>query len=236
MTITASATVEGLPLSQSAIVQFTVEPASTSFIGRTVVDDALQTPIAGVTVKMLGKNGNGGTTGCSGSTISDAAGNFALTGLGPECVGQQLVGYDGLTATSPEGDYAGVDLVYTLVAGQVTASPVLVHLPRIDGRETFNVQQNSTADQTYSFATIPGVSVTVYAGTTFTMPDGSTPTPFPLVGIQVPIDRLPETMPFSPNALNAFIVAFQPANAHTNKPVAVSYPNTLNSRRAPTCR
>lgn len=227
--VSATAKVEGLPVLQSAVLQLTVVAASTSFVGRTVVDDALQTPIAGVSVKMSGKNGNGGNTGCSGSTISDAAGNFALTGLGPECVGQQLVGYDGLTATSPEGDYAGVDLAYTLIAGQVTASPVLVHLPRIDGRETFNVQQNSTADQTYAFATIPGVSVTVYAGTTFTMPDGSTPNPFPLVGIQVPIDRLPETMPFSPNSLNAFIVAFQPANAHTNKPVAVSYPNTLNT-------
>src|SRR5581483_9391435 len=101
----------------------------------------------------------------------------------------------GLTATSPTGQYAGVNLQYTLQSGLVTASPVLVHLPRIDNKETFFVQQNSPVDQSYSYKTIPGLSVTVYRGTTFTLQDGSRPDPFPLVAVQVPVDRLPDAKP-----------------------------------------
>ncbi len=229
LTIAASAAVDGIPLTQSTDVTLNVEGATTALLGRTVVTDTLETPIAGVTVKMLGKNGNGGTTACSGSTVSDQAGNFALSGLGPECVGPQLVGYDGLTATSPPGRYAGVNLVYTLQAGQVTVSPVLVHLPRIDDKETFSVRQNFSQDQSYSYQTIPGLTVTVYSGTTFTLEDGSRPDPFPLVAVQVPVDRLPDAKPPVPTMLSAFIVAFQPANAVASQPAAVFYPNTLNT-------
>jgi RHS repeat-associated protein len=229
VTIAASATADGITLTQSATVTVNVQAATTSLIGRTVVSATLQTPIAGVTVKLLGKNGNGGTTACSGTTVSDAAGNFALTGLGPECVGPQLVGYDGLTATSPEGKYAGVNLVYTLQAGQVTESPVLVHLPRIDDKETFFVRQNHTEDQTFFYQSIPGLSVTVYRGTTFRLENGTMPDPFPLVAVQVPVDRLPDAKPPVPTMLSAFIVAFQPANAVASQPAAVFYPNTLNT-------
>jgi hypothetical protein len=104
-----------------------------------------------------------------------------------------------------------------------------VHLPRIDDKETFLVKQNAANDQSYSYKTVPGLAVTVYKGTTFTMPDGSQPNPFPLAGIQVPIDRLPDVKPPVPTMVMAFIVAFQPANANASQPVAVFYPNTLNT-------
>jgi hypothetical protein len=227
LTVTASATVDGLALSQSANAQVTIQAPTTSLVGRTVVSDALETPLAGVTVTMLGKDGNGNITGCSGQTTSDAAGNFALLNLAANCVGPQLVGYNGTTATSPPGKYAGVNLAYTLVSGQATAPQVLIHLPRIDNAETFLVQQNASVDQSYSYATIPDLSVTVYAGTTFTMPDGTQPNPFPLAALNVPVDRLPDIKPPVPTMITAFIVAFQPANATTNQPVAVYYPNPL---------
>lgn len=227
--ISASATVNGIGLTQSASVALNVQPVSTSFIGRTSVDDARETPLAGVTVTFLGKDGMGGTTQCSGQTQSDQAGNFSFTGLGPECSGPQLIGYDGTTVTSPPGTYAGVNLVYALQSGQVTTSPVVVHLPRIDNKETFFVQQNSAQDQSHSYKSVPGLSVTIYAGTTFTMPDGSKPDPFPLVALEVPVDRLPDQKPTVPTMLSAFIVAFQPANVVASRPAAVSYPNTLNT-------
>jgi YD repeat-containing protein len=194
-----------------------------------VVANSQETPLAGVTVSMLGKDGNGNSTGCTGSTVSDGAGNFALVNLPAMCVGPQLIGYNGTTATSPAGTYAGVNIVYTLVLAQVTASPVLVHLPRIDNVETFYVTQNAATNQSYSYTSIPGLSVTVYAGTTFTLQDGTQPTPFPLAAVQVPVDRLPDLKPQVPTMIRAFIVAFQPANATTNEPVAVYFPNTLNS-------
>ena len=167
------------------------------------------------------------TTFMGRTVVSDAAGNFALNNLPFECTGGQLVRYDGMTATSPPGDYAGVDLLYQINEGEVNVSPVLVHLPRIDNAETIMVKQNAAFDQEFTFESIPNLSVTVYAGTTFTLNDGGQPDPFPLVAIPVPPDRLPEAMPEMDGAM-PFIVAFQPANASASQPVAVFYPNPLN--------
>ncbi len=228
LTVSASATVDGIALSQSANVSLNVTAVTTSFIGRTVVADSEQTPLAGVTITMLGKDGDGAVTQCTGTTTSDAAGNFTMSNLPDGCAGAQLIRYDGTTVTSPTGEYAGVDLIYTVVANQVTESPVLVHLPRIDDGETINVVQNHTVDQTFRFETIPNLSVTVYAGTTLSLKDGAQPDPFPLVAVEVPVDRLPEEMPPS-DELSPFIVAFQPANAQASQPIAVTFPNLVNT-------
>jgi RHS repeat-associated protein len=230
LTITAAARIDGSTTSRSAPGRLNVVAQTTSFIGRVVVQDPQQTPLAGVTITMLGKNGNGGNTGCSGTARSDAAGNFALQNLPNSCTGMQLIGFDGLTATAPSGRYAGVNLVFTLTSGQVTASPVLVHLPRIDDAETFQVSQNAAADQTFTFQTIPGLIATVYAGTTLTMPDGSTPNPFPLSANYIPPDRLPDAKPPVSTMINAFFVSFHPTNGRASRPVAVTYPNSLNTR------
>jgi hypothetical protein len=88
--------------------------------------------------------------------ISDGAGNFALINLSAMCVGPQLVGYNGTTVTSPAGKYAGVNIVYTLVLDQVTASPVLVHLPRNDTAEAFYVTQKTPPPRMYKEADGPG--------------------------------------------------------------------------------
>ncbi len=230
LSLSAAATVGGLPVTQSAPVALSVVAPTTTLLGRTVVSNSLQTPLAGVTIKTLGLDGNGNTTGCtSDSTTSDAAGNFALTDLPLQCTGPQLISFDGTTATAPPGKYAGVNLVFTLNPGQVTASPVLVHLPRIDNVETFLVTQNASTNQTYGFTSIPGLSVTVYAGTSFTLADGTQPNPFPLAAVQVPVDRLPDAKPNVPTMIRCFIVAFQPANTTSNEPVAVFFPNTLNT-------
>jgi hypothetical protein len=185
-TVSAAATVDGITLRQAVGLRLNVAPVTTAFVGRTVVADTLQTGLAGVTVTFLGRDGNGRPTGCTGQTISDAAGNFMLTNLSPACTGEQLVRYNGLTTTAPAGQYAGVDLLYTFVAGQVTRSPVLLHLPRIDDKETVLVQQNAPVDQTFHFQTIPGLSVTVYAGTTLTLVDGTQPNPFPFTPSKCP--------------------------------------------------
>ncbi|MCA1614544.1 MAG: DUF4214 domain-containing protein [Acidobacteria bacterium] len=230
LNVTAAATVDGIPLDKSAALTMNVRPVTTSFRGRTVVDDPLETPLAGVTVRMLGRDGDGRTTGCTGQTVSDQAGNFIFTDLPAACTGNQLVRYDGLTATAPPGRYAGVDLVYNIVANQVTVSQTLVHLPRIDNAETVMVKQNAAQDQTFVFESIPGLTATVYAGTTFTLPDGTRPDPFPFTAVEVPVDRLPDAKPPAPGMVNVFIVAFQPANTEASKPVAIYYPNSINTR------
>jgi len=230
LSITASATVQNLPVTQSANVALAVVAPTTTLLGRTVVADAQETPLAGVTIATRGLDGSGNSTGCTNMvTTSDAAGNFAFTNLPLACTGPQLINFNGGTATSPPGKYDGVNLVFTLNSGQVTASPVLVHLPRIDTAEVFNVQQNASSDQTHVFSSIPGLSVTVYAGTTLTLPDGSQPNPFPISVVQVLPDRLPDQKPVVPTMIGVFYLSFQPNGTHASQPVAVTYPNTLNT-------
>jgi hypothetical protein len=117
LTVSASATVQGIALTQTAPATLNVQAVSTTFLGRTVVQNPTQDPLAGVTIMMLGVDGAGKPTGCMGTTRSDGAGNFAITNLPSACVGSQLIRYDGTTATSPPGIYAGVDLLYTFGAG-----------------------------------------------------------------------------------------------------------------------
>jgi RHS repeat-associated protein len=227
LTISAAATVDGISTTQSASVGLSVLAASTSLIGRTVESDSNETPIPGITITMLGVDDAGNHTGCSGQTRSDAAGNFAFTNLGTSCLGRQLVGYDGNTATDGE-KYAGVNLAYTMNAGQITG-PELVHMPTISDAETIMVKQNATVDQVFSYATIPGITVTVYAGTTLTLPDGTQPDPFPMAAVLVPVDRLPDAPSPTTGTLRASIVAFQPANTTSSLPVSVTFPNVVNT-------
>jgi RHS repeat-associated protein len=221
LTISASATIDGIPTTQSSSVTLAVQAATTSLLGRTVESDNAETPIPGITITMLGVDDAGNHTGCSGQTRSDAAGNFALTNLGTSCLGRQLVAYDGNTATDGE-TYAGVNLAYTLVVGQVTG-PELVHMPTISDAETIMVKQ------VFSYSTIPGVTVTVYAGTTLTLPSGGQPDPFPMAAVLVPVDRLPDAPSPTAGTLRASIVAFQPANTTSSLPVSVTFPNVVNT-------
>lgn len=159
--------------------------------------------------------------------MSDASGNFAFTNLPSACLGRQLVGYNGDTATDGE-KYAGVNLAYTMNAGQVTG-PEMVHMPAISDAETIMVKQNASVDQVFSYSTIPGITVTVYAGTIFTLPDGTNPDPFPMAAVPVPVDRLPDAPTPTAGLLRASIVAFQPADTTTNLPVSVTFPNVVNT-------
>ena len=154
LAIAGNATVQGLPVSAGATATLNVQTVTTSFLGRTVVDNTANTSLAGVVVTMVGQNGAGSPTGCTGSATSDGSGNFALTNLPSSCLGPQLIGFNGNSVTSPAGKYAGLQLVFTLVSNTVVVSPVLVHLPRVDNVETFNVIQNDTVDQTYAFTTV----------------------------------------------------------------------------------
>ncbi|HTQ03576.1 MAG TPA: PKD domain-containing protein, partial [Polyangiaceae bacterium] len=227
LTVRASAEVDDQTQSEVGTLSLGLQPVTTAFVGRAVLDDPRETPLVGVTVTLLGKDGNGGTTNCSGTTVTDAAGNFSFTNLPAGCTSTQLVRYDGLSVTSPDGKFAGVDIANDLTPGVATQARALVHLPRIDNAPTVGVKQNASTDQVLTFPSIPNLSVTVYAGTTLTMPDGSTPDPFPLTAVPVPVDRLPEEVPQTQPGYHFFIVAFQPANAIASQPVAVSYPNEL---------
>jgi RHS repeat-associated protein len=227
LTVSASATVDGIPSTQTTTATLAVQTLTTSFFGRILESDTIESPIPGIRIVFLGKDDANNPTGCSGSTSSDAAGNFLFTNLPTACLGRQLVWYNGSTSTDGEL-YAGVNLAYTINTGQATG-PEMVHLPRIDNAETIQVHQNWPSDQVLTYSTIPNITVTVYANTIFTLPDGTTPDPFPFTAVQVPVDRLPDAPVDGPGLLRAFIVAFQPDDTMASQPVSVNWPNYLNT-------
>lgn len=231
LTVSASATVQGMLETQTTPVLLNVQSltGSTGFVGRVAVTDAYDTPLVGVTVSFTGKNYTGAQTGCSGSTTTDSAGNFAFTNLSSSCIGSQLVSYDPSTVTAPVGRYSGVNLSYVLTSGQVTTPGIIVHLPNVSGAETFSISQNSPSDQTFSSRTIPGVSITIYAGTTFTLADGSQPDPFPLSVVEIPYDKIPDYMPPNPTEDPWFAMSIEPYNSSSSQPIAVSYPNRTHA-------
>ena len=89
--VRASAQVDGLEVSDSVDLSLVVQPVTTSFMGRAVIDDPLQTPLGGVTVTLLGRDGNGNPTGCVGQTVTDAARNFSFRNLPVDCEDDQLI-------------------------------------------------------------------------------------------------------------------------------------------------
>jgi hypothetical protein len=88
-------------------------------MGRAVSADPVPIPLQGVTVSFLGLDDSGKPTGCSVPDVqTDFAGNYVFTNLPLECTGVQLVGYDGLTVTSPpDQQFAGVNLRWLVLAG-----------------------------------------------------------------------------------------------------------------------
>jgi len=231
LTISASATVQGISQIQTAMVGLNVQTLSGSatFAGRVAVTGVYNTPLVGVTVSFTGTNYSGAQTGCTGSTTTDGGGNFVLNGLSSSCTGSQMIQYDPSTVISPPGKYSGVTLSYVLTPGQVTTPGIIVHLPNVTNAETFTVSQNSSSNQTFVSKSIRGVTITIYAGTTFSLADGTQPNPFPLSLVEIPYYQLPDYMPPNPTEDPVFAMSIEPFNSSSSQPVAITYPNRKNT-------
>jgi RHS repeat-associated protein len=230
LTINASASVQGISQSASATVALNAQAAgNVAFAGRVAVLDPYDTPLVGLTVRFTGKNYSGASTGCTSSTTTDSSGNFQFSSLPSACGGAQLVQYDPSTVVAPAGKYSGVNLSYVLTPGQVTTPGIIVHLPRVDTAETIGVNQNSSTDQILTFKSIPNLMMVVYAGTTFSLADGTQPNPFPLSVVEIPYDRLPEKVQPDPTQDPVFAMSIEPFNSSSSQPVAVFFPNRANT-------
>jgi RHS repeat-associated protein len=231
LNISASAILQGIPQTQTAAVTLNVQAqsGSASFTGRVAVTDPYDTPLVGVTVSFTGTNYTGAQTGCTGSTTTDAGGNFVLNGLSSSCTGSQMIQYNPAAVISPPGKYSGVTISYVLTPGQVTTPGIIVHLPNVTNAETILISQNASTDQTFAFKSIGGLTMTVYAGTVFTLSDGTQPNPFPLSVVEIPYDRLPEQVIPDPTLDPVFAMSIEPFNSNSSQPVAITYPNRANT-------
>lgn len=227
--ISATATVDGTTQLQSLTLPLTIVPVTTTLTGTVTLDDASETPLEGVIVSFSGLDELGNATGCSASTIADAAGNFTFTNLPAECLGHQVVHFDaGTNVTNLPGLYAQVDQQYLVTQDQIATPPVAVHLPRLDTSESIQIIQNHTEDQHFIFSFIPNFEITVYAGTTFTLPDGTKPDPFTLYAVELEADRMPGQTPQTGDKVIPKVIALQPDGTAISQQMPVIYPNPIN--------
>jgi RHS repeat-associated protein len=222
--------VQGIAQSQSATVTLNVQaPGGVAFQGRAAVTDpSHDIPLVGLTVRFLGVDYQGNSTGCTASTQTDSSGNFIFASLPDACSGPQMVEYDPSTVSSPPGSFSGVNLSYVLTPGQVATPGLVVRLPNVATVQTVQVQQNAATDQTFTFSNIRGVTITVYAGTTLSLSDGTQPNPFPLSVVEIPYEQVPDYMPPNPTQDPVFAMSIEPFNSSASQPVAVSFPNRSN--------
>jgi RHS repeat-associated protein len=212
-TVTGQAQVDGQTLTRTASVTVEVLPPDTTAVtGRVLTADAVPQPLPGVTV----------TLGAA-FTLTDAGGNFVL--LAPPA-GANMLLVDGRTASTATAQYPPVEVNIAVTTSGPTRVPFIVYLPRLDTAHpvTLPTDTSGTVTQTVQATTplIPGLVVTVSAGTKITGPDGN---PVNQITITpVPIDRSP--MPFPPGVTAPMLFTIQPGGAVPSTPLPITFPNT----------
>ena len=193
---------------------FTLEvlaPDTTAITGRVLTAEAAPQPIPGVTV----------TLGAA-FTLTDAGGNFVL--LAPPS-GANMLLVDGRTASTATVQYPPVEVNIAVNTTGPTRVPFVVYLPKLDTANPVTLPLDSggftTQEVKATTPTIPGLVVTVPAGTKITGPDGN---PVSQITITpVPIDRSP--MPFPPGVSPPMLFTIQPGGAVPSLPLPISFPN-----------
>ncbi|PYN96665.1 MAG: hypothetical protein DMD91_20655 [Candidatus Rokuibacteriota bacterium] len=211
-TVTGQAQVDGQILTRTAAVTLQVLPADTTAVtGRVLTVDAVPQPIPGVTV----------TLGAA-FTLTDAGGNFVLLAPPP---GQNMLLVDGRTASTPTAQYPPVEVNIAVNASGPTRVPFIVYLPKLDTSNPVTLPTDATGTVTQTVQattpTIPGLVVTIPAGTRIIGPDGNAVRQITIT--PVPIDRSP--MPFPPGVTAPMLFTIQPGGAVPSQPLPISFPN-----------
>jgi hypothetical protein len=215
-TATGQAQVDGRTLTRT--VSFNLEvlaPGTPAVTGRVLTAEAVPQPIAGVTV----------TLG-SAFSLTDAGGNFVL--LAPPA-GQNMLLVDGRTASTPTVQYPPVEVNIAVNASGTTRVPFVVYLPKLDTVHpiTLPLDANGFTTQDVQATTplIPGLVVTVPAGTRIV--DGSGNAVSQLTITPVPVDRSP--MPFPPGITAPMLFSIQPGGAVPSQPLPITFPNVQSA-------
>ena len=211
-TVTGQAEVDGQSQSRTTTVTLEVLAAGTPAVtGRVLTAEALPKPIPGVTV----------TLG-SAFTLTDAAGNFVM--LAPP-TGPNMLVVDGRTASTATAQYPLVETQINVSASGPTRVPFVLYLPKLDTANPITLPLNAAGATTQEVRAttplIPGLVVTIPAGTRINGPDGN---PVAQITITpVPIDRSP--MPFPAGVKPPMLFAIQPGGAVPSNPLPITFPN-----------
>jgi RHS repeat-associated protein len=211
-TVTGQAQLGGVTLARGAPVTVEVLAATTPAVtGRVMTAEAIPRPLPGVTV----------TLG-SAFTLTDAGGNFVL--LAPPGDANMLL-IDGRTASTPTAQYPPVEVSIAVSPTGPTRVPFVVYLPALDTAHPVALPLDpagfTSQDVQATTPLIPGLVVTVPAGTRIVGPDGN---PVAQITITpVPIDRSP--MPFPAGVNPPMLFSIQPGGAVPSRPLPITFPN-----------
>lgn len=178
----------------------------TTLSGRVLSSD--REPIIGATASLDGK-----------TAMTDSAGAFLLTGVQAGTSRPLMI--DGRTASSPNKSYPVIIEPANIVAGQANVNPYTFYLPPIDTQHEVEVvpgQNTNTINPR-----VPGLDMTIPADANLRNRDGS---PIARVSITpLAIDRTPAPLPS--NIKTAMVFTSQPGGAISDRPMPVTYPNSL---------
>ncbi len=211
-TVTGSSSIDGRTVTHTAPISLEVLPPETRAVtGRILTAESVPMPIPGVSVA-LG----------SAFVLTDAAGNFAL--LAPP-VGPNMLFVDGRTGSVPEAQFPIVEVQINVAPAGPTRVPFTIYLPKLDTGNAITLPLDgagfTTQDVRATTPRIPGLEVTVPAGTRIVGPDGNPVGQ--LVITPVPIDRSP--MPFPAGVTFPLLFAINPGGAVPSQPLPITFPN-----------
>ena len=212
VTVTGEAQVDGRTLTRTAAFTLEVlQPDTPAITGRVLTAEAVPKPIPGVTI----------TLG-SAFTLTDAGGNFVLQAPPP---GPNMLLVDGRTASTPTAQYPPVEVQINVASSGPTRVPFVLYLPVLDTAHPVTLPLDAggftTTEVQATTPLIPGLVVTIPAGTKITGPDGN---PVSQITITpVPVDRTP--MPFPPGVSPPMLFTIQPGGAVPSQPLPITFPN-----------
>src|SRR5204862_3808879 len=136
---------------------------------------------------------------------------------------------DGRTASTPTVQYPPVEVQVNVAASGASRVPFVVYLPKLDTANPITLPTDATGTVTTTVQattpTIPGLTVTIPAGTRIIGPDGNPVTQITIT--PVPVDRSP--MPFPPGVSPPILFTIQPGGAVPSQPLPISFPNVQNA-------
>jgi RHS repeat-associated protein len=215
-TVSGEAQVDGRTLVRTASVVLEVLAADTLAVtGRVMMAESIPRPIPGVTVAL-------GT----GFNVTDAAGNFVV--LSP-ATGPNMLLLDGRTAGTPQAQFPVVEVQVDVHPSGPTRLPFIVYLPILDNANPIDLPLDAagfvTQEVRGTTPRIPGLVVTIPAGTRIVGPDGNPVSQ--LVITPVPVDRTP--MPFPDGVVPSLLFAINPGGSAPSRPLPITFPNLTNA-------
>ena len=157
------------------------------------------------------------------STYTDGNGEFLLSGIVP---GNQVITINAATANRVDATYGRFQYLFNVAAGKTNLLPFTIWMPKLDTKHAVHISSPTQQDTVISNPTMPGLSITLPAGTVVRDVDGKIVTEVSLTPI--PVDQPPYPMPYAGVPLHYTI---QPGGAVIQsvdgkpKGAVVRYPN-----------